>query len=221
MSSYFPGPDALFDGFAVNTKTYVENKTTGTHPAWENIPADAVTGLSDAVLAFHSAYAIMAGAHTPADTEWKTKKRKEAEAVIRGMVNQYLRFPPVTDEDRIKMNIPNKDTTYTKQPVPTNHVGFVLEINAVYSLKIRFWELETQAKGVPKGMNGVVVNWKVSDTPITDQALLTESRLLSRHIEVLHFEPHERGKTVYAACRWENIKGERGEWSPIQSFVVP
>jgi hypothetical protein len=37
----------------------------------------------------------------------------------------------------------------------------------------------------------------------------------------LEFSGHERGKTVYFALRWENTRGEKGHWSPIQNAIVP
>jgi hypothetical protein len=52
---------------------------------------------------------------TPVDTEAKNDAKEE----IRPFVNQYLRFPPVTDEDRTAMNIPNHDTKPTPVPART------------------------------------------------------------------------------------------------------
>jgi hypothetical protein len=155
------------------------------------------------------------------DTEVKNEQQKAAKALIRPFVAQYLRFPPVTNADRTAIGINNRDTKPTPTGVPGIHVGFSLEIKAVYEIQIRFWVLETGEKAVPMNMNGVVVYRKVSDTPITEQKELTGSELHSNHISTLHFEPHERGKTVYVACRWESRASKEGEWSPIQSFVVP
>jgi hypothetical protein len=127
----------------------------------------------------------------------------------------------MSEADKLALGIGPADTTLTPTGVPTIHVGFSLEIKAVYELQIRFWVLETEKKAIPRNMNGVVVYRKVSDTPITDQKELIQTELLTTHIGTLHFEPHERGKMVYVACRWENSKGKEGEWSPIQSFMIP
>jgi hypothetical protein len=41
-----------------------------------------------------------------------------AKQVIRPFVNQYLRFPPVTNEDRTAISIPNRDPEPSPVPRP-------------------------------------------------------------------------------------------------------
>jgi hypothetical protein len=62
---------------------------------------------------------------------------------------------------------------------------------------------------------------QVSDTPITNQADLHTTQLLTNHITVLTFPPELRGKMLYVACRWENGEGKEGDWSPIQCILIP
>jgi hypothetical protein len=88
-------------------------------------------------------------------------------------------------------------------------------------VRIRFWVLETERGHVPRNMNGVVLYLRVSDTPITDQEELYNTRLLTNHIAIIDFLPEQRGKMVYVACRWENKRGVEGDWSPIQSIMIP
>jgi hypothetical protein len=38
---------------------------------------------------------------------------------------------------------------------------------------------------------------------------------------VLEFEGHDRGKTLWYAARWENTRGLKGPWSPIESVIIP
>jgi hypothetical protein len=104
--------------------------------------------------------------------------------------------------------------------MPTIHVGFTLKLHQIYEIELRFWVLETGQAHVPDTMGGVVVYTRVSDTPITSQTDLHDSRLLTSHISILSFPPELRGKTVYVACRWESKRGVEGEWSPIQSFII-
>jgi hypothetical protein len=220
-TDYIPGKDADFDVFFQNLIDYVDTKTSGTPPAWPHIPGEAKDTLLEAYPVWHTAYLKTLGPHTKVDTEVKNERRKAALAIIRPFVAQYLRFPPVTNADRSAMGINNYDTTRTPTDVPTIHVGFSLEIKAVYEIQIRLWVLETEKHAIPANMNGVVAYWLVSDTPITEQKELICTKLITKHIDVLHFAPEERGKTVYVACRWESERGKEGEWSPIQSFVVP
>jgi hypothetical protein len=85
---------------------YVLSKTEGTAPAWTHIPKAVVDMLSEAYAAWYVVYGKTLGPHTPVDTLAKMEGRKAAEKIIRGVVNQYLRFFPVTDEDRKAMGIP-------------------------------------------------------------------------------------------------------------------
>jgi hypothetical protein len=42
----------------------------------------------------------MSGPYTQVDREAKNDAKRASKKAIRAFVNQYLRFPPVTDEDR-------------------------------------------------------------------------------------------------------------------------
>jgi hypothetical protein len=218
MSDYIPGKDAEFGPWAHNLVDYAKANATRL-----GIPALEFAALDAYLANWDEDYAKATAAnHTAAEIAQKNETRHVLETGLRAFVNQFIRYNiAVTVADRVSMGLTVPDTTQTPEAAPTIHVGFSLNIHAVYELELRFWVLETGKHAVPKNMNGVVVYWQVSDTPVTDQADLASSRLLTRHIEVLPFLPAERGKTVYIACRWENNTGKRGDWSPIQSFVVP
>jgi hypothetical protein len=216
MSGYFPSKDALFDGFGMNIKTYVESKTLGAHPDWEHIPADAVTALSEAIIAFHSAYGKMAGAHTPTDTEWKNKKRKEAEKVISAFVNQYLRFPPVTDEDRINMGIPNKDTIHTNHPAPTSQPDVdVLPTTNHYEHKVRAMNHATGKPVKPADAYGVRFAWQIGGERPANGEDLPKSKFTRKASLVVTYVEADKKKTAYYGACYENAKGDQGAWSPI------
>jgi hypothetical protein len=219
--SYIPGPDSEFDAFFSNMINYATPKVTGAQPAWPHIPAAAMEALSHRYDDWHEAYVKTLGPHTSVDTGKKNDERKLNVTAIHDFVDRYLIWDPVTDADRDAMMLPRKDKIKTPQGKPTIHVGFELTIHQIYEIEVRFWVLETGRGHVPKNMNGVVLYTLVSDTPITHQEELHNTRLLTRHIEVITFPPECRGKTVYVACRWESEKGEEGDWSPIQSIVIP
>jgi hypothetical protein len=60
----------------------------------------------------------------------------------------------------------------------------------------------------------------VSAEPVESHKELIASKLLTRMKETLVFEDADRLKTLYAALRWQNEKGELGPSSPIQSLVI-
>jgi hypothetical protein len=61
----------------------------------------------------------------------------------------------------------------------------------------------------------------ISDVPMVDANELVHSVFDTRTPFTLEFGGHERGKTVYFALRWENTRGQKGHWSPIQSAIIP
>jgi arylamine N-acetyltransferase len=98
---------------------YVDGKTTGASPAWSHIPAAKVTDLKQRNTDWHTAYAKTLGPHTSVDMEAKNDARHVAEAFARQFVAQYLKFDPITNEDRTAMNLHNRDTTHTTIGKPT------------------------------------------------------------------------------------------------------
>jgi hypothetical protein len=154
-------------------------------------------------------------------TQQKNEKKMALKLIERALVKWLDAQPNMTTTWREQFGIPLHDTVRTVQPSPTIHVGFSLEIHQIYQLLVRLWVLETGEAFIPKHMAGVVVYWQVSDTPITRHEDLHQSRLLTKHIDVLSFPPEDAGKDVYVSCRWENTKGEEGEWVPIQVMKVP
>ncbi|MDR1324506.1 MAG: hypothetical protein LBK00_00535, partial [Treponema sp.] len=50
---------------------------------------------------------------------------------------------------------------------------------------------------------------------------LQHYRFTRRGKEKLIFDAEDAGKTVYVCCRYENRKGEAGQWEPVASAVIP
>ncbi|MDR2632340.1 MAG: hypothetical protein LBC51_01780, partial [Treponema sp.] len=115
---YIPTRDADFDGWFENLKNHVMEKTSGASPAWTHIPAAKATALTGQYTAWHTAYEKTVGPHTSVDTEAKNDAKKAAVEFIRPFVAQFLKFDPVTNEDRTAMNLHNRDTTKTTIGVP-------------------------------------------------------------------------------------------------------
>jgi hypothetical protein len=57
--------------------------------------------------------------------------------------------------------------------------------------------------------------------PPLDGKGLTHYRFTRRRREKLVFDAAESGMTVYVCCRYENQKGEVGQWGPVAYAVIP
>jgi hypothetical protein len=218
---YIPNKDPLFDTWTAFLVEYVGGKRGGPTPAWTHIPAAAYTALTDACNAWYTAYLKMRAPHTPVDTEAKNDAKAAAKAVIRPFVNQYLRFPPVTDEDRTAMGIPNKDTHPTPVPVPPD----VPEVEALMpkprTLHFRFRRANMKHWGKPEDVHGMELKWIISDTPPAKLVELVHSDFATKSPLELTFEEDQRGKRLYYAVRWETGTVKKGGFSEIFSAIVP
>jgi hypothetical protein len=88
-------------------------------------------------------------------------------------------------------------------------------------LSVGFENRDTESSAIPYYLDGAVIYYSVSDTPVVDPELLPHSRLASRSPFELVLAQTQRGQTVYLAARWQNNRGELGPWSDIYSTVVP
>jgi hypothetical protein len=218
---YVPQNDAEFDRFFSFMNQYVAERCDGENPPWDHIPPAARAAMTAAYTAWHTAFEKTTGPHTKVDTEAKNNAKKAAEGVLRPFVNRYLRYDPVTNEDRTAMGVPNKDTVKTPVPPPPTRPEFRLAVKDTRRISVHFKDQGVESKAKPYGYDGAVIYWAVSDTPITDTAQLVHSTLATRTPYILEFAEADRGKTVYTALCWQNEKGDKGSPTEIQSTVVP
>ena len=213
---YIPSNARQFSAFMRNLLEYAMKKKT----AW-NLPQarlDTLWGLFDT---FEDALNAATGAHTPAQTLARQEAQAAATAELRAFVNQFLRFPPVTNVDRVEMGVPNHDTIRTDHFVVTENVDFVIRLSAIRELVINFWIQGADHRAKPTGYEGAVIIWGIADAPPENPEELTHHIMASRTPFTLHFDEEERGKTVYVALAWQNERGIRGTWSEYKTAIVP
>jgi hypothetical protein len=223
--------DADFDNFYKFMCHYVNAKCTGSTPEWTHIPQAAWSLLADTCAAWTAAYGKTIGPHTPVETEAKNDAKKEAKKVIRPFVNQYLRFPPVTNEDRTAMGIPNKDTIPTDVPVPTAQPEADLTFPGIHMVELAKIRAVKGTAPDARSDHGVRIYYGLTG-PASDKhkfrltgepktgADLPYSVFTRRKRERFDFDG-ERGNTVYFCLRYENSKGEAGPYGPMLSAVIP
>jgi hypothetical protein len=119
------------------------------------------------------------------------------------------------------VNIPEEDTTSTHIGRPKTRPVFSIRVKDTRLLELPFKDQDSESRARPYGMNGAVVSFEVSDTPVRDPEKLTRTELATRTPHLLHFAEEDRGKTVYFSMQWQNESGERGDFTEIQSAIVP
>jgi len=218
---YIPQNAAQFNEFMQRIIHYVEGNIGGQNPKWSNIPVARYTELSTAFNHFGTALQDANEVPTPANILRRNEAQAETTKILRGFVNQFLRFPPVTNADRVEMGIPNHDTIRTDHKVVTEEVDFVIHLGAIRELKIDFWIQGADHKAKPHGYDGAVIIWDIRDTPPPQPTDLANHTMASRTPFTLHFDEEQRGKTVQIALAWQNERGILGAWSAYKSAIIP
>ncbi|MDR1420775.1 MAG: hypothetical protein LBI86_10405 [Treponema sp.] len=195
------------------------------HNAWSfgyaKTPKAKSKGLCHAYALWYNAYALTIGPHTPVDTEAKNDAKKAARAAVRPFVNQYLRFPPVTNEDRTAMGIPNRKSHPSPSPKPDDIPEVEARTPMPRVLSFRFRRSTMKRWGKPEGVYGMELVWLLSDAPPSKVGELVHSSFATKNPLELSFEEDERGRRLYYAVRWETGTMKKGSFSEIFSAIIP
>ena len=190
--------------------------------AWMHIQADKITALKGHTAAWNTAYAKILGPHTSVDTEAKNDARKAAEAFARQFVQQYLKFDPVTNEDRTAMRLHNRDTGHTAIGTSATR-ALITDLKTLggFQVEIRFQDEATpNSRVVPYGCNGCLLNFSWGPEKTLNYADLTQSKLMTHSPYVLALPPEAEGKFLSCLSRWQNERGDLGPWGEIQHISV-
>jgi hypothetical protein len=188
---------------------------------WKHIPKEVLEALNDGYAAWYDAYSLTLRPHTLVETLGKRNAYKKAEKQLRLFIYQYLRFPPVTDLDRLALGIRRQDTVRTKKNPPHEKLEFFFQLKKIRKLDVCFRVEGATGKAKPNGYNGAIIAWDMLDKAPDQESELTRHVTASRTPYTLEFSDADRGKTVYVAACWQNGKGQNGDWTQIQSAIVP
>jgi hypothetical protein len=218
---YMPTNYGEFDRFYKAITQYVAQKTAGSDPEWKHILKEARDSLIAEYAVWYTAYALTFKPHTRVETLGKQNAYKTAAKHLRGFINQYLKFPPVTDQDRLALGIPSPDLIRTTRKPPDEKVEFTFKLKDVRQLEVRFKVRDAIGRAKPHGYHGAVIAWDLLDKPPARHAELTRHVTATRTPYTLEFDDADRGKTVYVALCWQNGKGQNGSWTVMQPAIVP
>jgi hypothetical protein len=210
QTDYIPRPNNAFDLFFRNITRYAARKCGGAPPEWNHIPKQALDELQDTYTTWYAAFALTLKPHSAVETQQRNRERHVSERALRAFVNQYLRYPPVTNLDRNEMRIPNPDRTRTPHIDVTETVEFATRLNNIREILVDFWIKGSTGKAKPHAYDGAVIIWTISGTPPARLEDLTRHTMASKTPHTLSFDETERGKTVYIALAWQNGRGNLG-----------
>jgi hypothetical protein len=167
-------------------------------------------------------------------TAFKALKTK-----MRFFRDRYFKMPPLTEADWAALEFAEKDTVYTAVPPPDgvpaaslSYPGGPHAITAHLGPMAGTRELDPRSDygyavylGImPPG--GATLEEAASDKHYLrevpkDGKGLSHLRFTCRRKEKILFDAEDAGKTAWVCCRYENRKGQVGQWGPVASFVIP
>jgi hypothetical protein len=218
--NYIPNKDWDFLKWIVTLLKYLMSRTTKF-----NFPKDDYDQLEHEkdIYAQKLEVANEPATRTPVNVKSKNIAKKVLDKHIRKSVKEHLiNNSLLTEDDLVLLGLPVHKTSHTPAPVAAEAPDFDIDSSLIRHLIIHFFERGSDhTKAKPAGQHGAEVCWAISDTPIVDVEDLIHSSFDTRTPLDLEFKGRDRGKAIYFALRWENTRGLKGPWSPIQNTVIP
>ena len=124
----------------------------------------------------------------------------------------------LTNQDRINLNLLERDSTRTPPAVPTSKPIVLVSTQNRLEHTIYFAGSEgSNAK--PHGARGCQIWFKIGD-PVVETSELSYMATPTASPYLYHFNGKDAGKIVHYWLRWENTRGEVGPWSDVITTTI-
>jgi hypothetical protein len=125
--------------------------------------------------------------------------------------------------DAIQQAITGRKPDDTETPIGVNgrEVLFTLEPEGVAQIRQKSRDKDTDERKILPGMSGIVAKYAITAEPVTEEAQLIESELLTRTSYLWKFTVGQRGKWFTVSVAWQTETGEKGTFSALQATVIP
>jgi hypothetical protein len=187
---------------------------------WNAAECAAVTGDIDAFLAARAAYQ---------EDKSKLKRLLKTEAqgavskAMRDFANSSVRYNKLMDDAaKARLGLPPGSSGHTPHPDPQT-VPVISELKPLGAcrVEIRFHDEATPgSRAIPSDYNGCLLRYAWGPERLTDKALLTKSKLMTRSPFTLNL-PSDTERLFLSCCVcWQNGKGALGQTGEVQSVVI-
>ena len=164
---------------------------------------------------------------------------KALTAKMRFFRDRYFKIPPLTDGDWAALGFKQKDPHLSPVPVPDGVPAVSLSYpGGPHAITVHLGPMSGTQELDPASdygyaiyvgimpPGGATLEQAASEKhylmkPPIDGKGLTHLRFTRRRKEKLIFDAEDGGMTVYIACRYENQKGETGQWGLVASIIIP
>jgi hypothetical protein len=164
---------------------------------------------------------------------------KALAAKMRFFRDRYFKIPPLSEGDWAALGFRQKDTHPSPAPIPDGVPAASLSYHGgPHAMTVHLGPLAGTLELDPESgygyaiyvgimpPGGATLEQAASDkhylmkVPV-DGRSLSHYRFTRRRKKNLLFDAEDAGKTAYVCCRYENRKGEAGQWGPVASAIIP
>ena len=145
---------------------------------------------------------------------------KEFRPYFQGFI---ARNPFVTEEDRVALHLPMRDTTPTPVLDPKGFPTVKITLTRSGQLTVNIIHDDAEQED-PRSYYGCRIYYGVyepGETPPSTGKDLRLSMFSRKKKELIIFEPEDSGKIAWFSIRYENSKGKAGPWGPLVSAMIP
>lgn len=220
---YVPGKDDDFARFSKKMKDYATSRREGwgiPDPRWTEFVNDDTT--------FQAKYLLTTdvATKTPKAVAEKNDARNKLEHVIRKLVKEYMANNSLlTVGDREELGLPIYSNTRSHHGVPTEEAHIehrVLDERQIEITVVNFHGGHGRQTHKPTDADRVRIVYGIADKELTHVTELTTDAIVSaKTTHVVNFTHEDQHKSAFFAARYENTRGEGGNWSPIQKIQIP
>lgn len=187
------------------------------------LPED-VTALVAAQAGWKSAYDGHIKAHDDARTATQAKEtaRGKLETALRGGFKKVNGSVGMDDPTRVSVGLRPREAARTSIGAPSTRPIGRVEVKPNQTLILHFVDEETPTRlAKPRGVQGCQIWSHVGDAPPADVTQYSFLALDTRTPYTHQHEAADAGKTAYYVLRWQNAKGEPGQWSDVIRAKIP
>jgi len=166
---------------------------------------------------------IPRGARTPTDNAEIRALEKEVVAEMSDIKMRYLFIPPLTEADFITLGLHMKDKIPTPVGVPVGMVTATVKYPNECAIELHIEHVD----GTPfdrRANYGVEIKHgkgAANEPPPTTAEHLPESVFTRRKKYLFTFPQEDARKVAYFCLRYENSKGQAGQWGHIIDAIIP
>jgi hypothetical protein len=181
---------------------------------------------------------VKSGDRSPVEVALCNAAFKDMETEARFIKKHYLLMPPLTEADLAALLLDLPDTTSTPVPPPAGQPGLGLGYTGgPHVLVVHIAPMPGTEPPDQRGDYGSALylgvmppggatleqaagprHYLMAEPKSGDELL--HCRFTRRKKEHISFEAHEAGMTAYFCARYENQKGQTGNWGPVVSAII-